>query len=115
MSLQFSQGKLQGQERRTILQEVRQHMQQAAGEGVRVGVTAVLEAEVTAKLGREKGKPRVANSQVREIDWTCGNCGCRDANYFTRDGHYRREWQTGWGTVQIGKCPCWNVSGVSMM
>lgn len=105
MSLQFSQGKLQGQEWRTILQEVWQQMQQAALEGVRVVVTDVLEAEVRAKLGREKGKPRVANSQVREIDWKCGNCGCMDAYYFTRDGHYRRELQTGWGTVQNRQVP----------
>jgi hypothetical protein len=75
-------------------------MQKAAQEAARGVVTEVMEEEVTAKLGREKSQPRVVNGQGREIDWECGNCGCRDANQFTRDGHYRRELQTGWGTVQ---------------
>jgi putative transposase len=105
MSIQFSQGKLQDQERKTILQAVQSHMQTAAQEAVRGVVTEVVEAEVTAKLGREKGQPREAKSQVRESDWKCGHCGCRDANQFIRDGHYRRELQTGWGTVQNLQVP----------
>jgi hypothetical protein len=100
MSIQFSQGKLQDEERKTILQQVQSHMQKVAQEAVRGVVTEVVEAEVTAKLGREKGQPRVANGQEREIDWKCGNCGCSDANQFIRNGHYQRELQTGWGTVQ---------------
>jgi hypothetical protein len=100
MRIQFSQGKLQDQERKTILQAVQSHMQIAAQEAVRGVVTEVVEAEVTAKLGREKGQPREAKSQVRESDWKCGHCGCSDANQFIRDGHYRRDLQTGWGTVQ---------------
>ena len=105
MSIQFSQGKLQDQERKTILQHVQSHMQRAAQEAVRGVATEVVEAEVTAKLGREKGQPRQANGQAREIDWECGNCGCSDANQFIRDGHYRRELQTGWGTVQNLQVP----------
>lgn len=105
MSIQFSQGKLQDQERKTILQAVQSHMQTAAQEAVRGVVTEVVEAEVTAKLGREKGQPRQAKSQARESDWKCGHCGCSDANQFIRDGHYRRELQTGWGTVQNLQVP----------
>jgi len=105
MSIQFSQGKLQEEERQTILQQVQCHMQQVAQEAVREVVTEVVEAEVTAKLGREKGQPRQTNGQVREIDWRCKNCGCTDANCFIRDGHYRRELQTGWGTIQNLQVP----------
>jgi putative transposase len=68
-------------------------------------VTEVVEAEVVAKLGREKGQPREANGQAREIDWECRNCGCTNANYFIRDGHYRRDLQTGWGTIQNLQVP----------
>jgi len=82
MSIQFSQGKLQDEERKTILQQVQSHMQKAAQEAVRGVVTEVMEAEVTAKLGREKGQPREANGQAREIDWECRNCGCADVNHF---------------------------------
>jgi hypothetical protein len=105
MSIQFCQGKLQDQERKTILQQVQSHMQKAAQEAVRDVVTEVVEAEVIAKLGREKGQPRQANGQAREIDWECGNCGCTNANHFIRDGHYRRDLQTGWGTIQNLQVP----------
>jgi len=105
MSIQFSQGKLQDQEQKTILQQVQSHMQRAAQEAVRGVVTEVVEAEVTAKLGREKGQPREAKSQERAIDWKCGHCGCSDANQFIRDGHYRRDLHTGWGTIQNLQVP----------
>lgn len=105
MSIQFSQRKLRGQERRTILQAVQQQMQKAAVEGIRAVVMTFLEAEVTTKLGREKGLPRQVSSQEREIDWHCANCGCTDANQFTRDGHYRRGLETGWGHVQNLQVP----------
>jgi hypothetical protein len=58
-----------------------------------------LEAEVTAKLGREKGEMRRISSQPQTIDWQCVNCGCTDANQFIRDGHYRRSLGTGWGSL----------------
>jgi transposase-like protein len=105
MSIQFSQGKLQDQEQKTILQHVQSHMQRVAQEAVRGVVTEVVEAEVTAKLGREKGQPREAKSQERAIDWKCGHCGCSDANQFIRDGHYRRDLHTGWGTIQNLQVP----------
>lgn len=100
MSIQFSQGRLQEEERKTILQQVQCHMQKVAQEAVREVVTEVVEAEVTAKLGREKGQPRQTQSQERAIDWKCKHCGCSDANQFIRDGHYRRELQTGWGVIE---------------
>jgi hypothetical protein len=100
MSIQFSQGKLQEEERKTILQQVQCHMQKVAQEAVRGVVTEVVESEVTAKLGREKGQPREIESQERTIDWKCRHCGCSDANQFIRDGHYQRELQTGWGVIQ---------------
>jgi putative transposase len=105
MSIQFSQGKLQDQERKTILQQVQCHMQKVAQEAVRGVVGEVMEEEVRAKLGREKGQARVGNGQAREIDWKCNNCGCTDANHFTRDGQYQRELQTGWGTIQNLQVP----------
>ncbi len=84
MSIQFSQGKLQEEERKTILQQVQCHMQKVAQEAVREVVTEMMEAEVTAKLGREKGQMR--QSQERVIDWKCKQCGYSDANQFIRDG-----------------------------
>src|SRR5258708_35776905 len=97
MSIQFSQGKLQEEERKTILQQVQCHMQQVAQEAVREVATEVVEAEVTAKLRREKGQPR--QSQERAIGWKCKDCECSDANQFIRDGHYGRGLQTGWGVI----------------
>jgi hypothetical protein len=105
MSIQFSPGKLRGQERREVVQAVQKHMQAVALQAITEVLMAFLEEEVTAKLGREKGKPRQVSSQAREIDWRCTNCGCRDANQFTRDGHYRRNLETGWGHVQHLQVP----------
>ncbi len=59
-----------------------------------------LEAKVTVKLGRAKGVPRQVSSTERSIDWQCAHCGWSDANQFTRDGHYRRNLETGWGHLQ---------------
>jgi hypothetical protein len=103
MSIQFSQGKLQEEERKTILQQVQCHMQKVAQEAVREVVTEMMEAEVTAKLGREKGQMR--QGQERVIDWKCKQCGYSDANQFIRDGHYHRELQTGWGVIQELRVP----------
>ena len=105
MSIQFRQGKLQEEERKTILQQVQCHMQKVAQEAVRGVASEVMEEEVRAKLGREKGQARVVNGQAREIDWKCNNCGCTDAHHFTRDGHYQRELQTGWGAIQNLQVP----------
>jgi hypothetical protein len=111
MSIQFSQGKLQGQERTSIIQEVQKQAKVAALTAIKPLITAFLEAEQQAKLGREKGEPRRVSSQPREIDWQCAQCGCRDANHFTRDGHYRRTLATGWGLLEglqvpMVECQC---------
>jgi putative transposase len=105
MSIHFSQGKLQGQERTSILQEVQKQAKAAALQAINPIITAFLEAEQQAKLGREKGEPRRVSSQPREIDWQCGQCGCRDAHQFTRDGHYRRSLATGWGLLEELQVP----------
>ena len=80
-------------------------MQEAALAAITHVLEAFLEAEVTAKLGREKGEPRRVSRQAREIDWACGYCGGPDANQFTRDGHYLRALDTGWGPVKALKVP----------
>jgi Transposase, Mutator family len=100
MSIQFLPGKLQGQERKEIIQAVQKQLKEAAIGAIRPLLTEFCEAEVTAKLGREPRSPRRVSGQAREIDWQCGHCGCRDANHFTRDGHYRRSLETGWGQVE---------------
>lgn len=90
MSIQFLPGKRQGEEGKTIIQTVQKQLKEAAIEAVRPLLTEFCEEEVTAKLGRGQHSPRRVSGQEREIDWQCGHCGCRDANHFTRDGHYRR-------------------------
>ena len=45
------------------------------------------------------------SSQARPIDWQCVHCGCTDANQFTRDGHYRRSLETGWGHLDTLRVP----------
>ena len=95
MSRHVTQGKRQGQERREVLQEVQQQVKLAALTAIKPIVTAFLQAEQQAKLGREKGEARRVSSQPREIDWACGHGGCRDAHQLTRDGHDRRALATG--------------------
>jgi hypothetical protein len=90
MSIQFLAGKLQGQERKAALQAIQKQMKEAVIAAVRPLFTEFCEAEVTAKLGRGPRSPRQVSGQAREIDWQCGQCGCRDANQLTRDGHDRR-------------------------
>ena len=55
MSITFSQGKLQADERQTILQTVQKQAKAAALQAIRPVLKGFLEAEVTAKLGRAKG------------------------------------------------------------
>ena len=76
MSIPFSARKLRGEQRRNVIQAVQKRMQAEALEAVGRVVTDLLETEVTVKLGREKGKPRQADEQGREIDWQCHHCGC---------------------------------------
>jgi len=105
MSIPFSQGKLQGKERKNVLQAVQEQAKAAACAAIRPVIQEFLETEVCAKLGREKGEARHISSQPCEIDWQCGHCGCQDANQFTRDGHYRRGLSTGWGHLSDLRVP----------
>jgi putative transposase len=105
MSITVSLKHLQGKERKEIIEAVQQQAKAAALEAIKPVLTGFLEAEVEMKLGRVKGKLRRISSQTREIDWKCGACGCSDANQFTRDGHYRRNLETGWGHVEHLQVP----------
>ena len=105
MSIQVSIKHVQGKERREIIEAVQRQAKAAALQAIRPVLTAFLEAEVEVKLGRGKGEPRRISSQAREIDWQCGYCGCCDANCFTRDGHYQRNLETGWGHVEHLQVP----------
>jgi putative transposase len=80
-----------------VWQAVQKQAKSAALAAVQSVLEAFLEAEVTAKLGREKGEARRMSSQTRVIDWTCAHGGCSDGKQFTRDGHDRRGLSTGWG------------------
>ena len=97
MSISFTPDKLQASERKRIIEVVQKEAKAAALNAIRPVLMDFLEAEVTAKLGRTKGEARQVSSTQRSIDWQCAHCGCNDANQFTRDGHYRRNLETGWG------------------
>ena len=105
MTIHFRQGKLEDHERQAILEAVYQQAKASARVAVQAVIEVLLEAEVSAKLGREKGAVRHISAQPREVDWVCGHCGCADAQHFTRDGHYRRSLQTGWGSIQGLRVP----------
>ena len=114
MSISFSQGKLQADERKSIIQVVQKQAKAAALNAIRPVLMGFLEAEVTAKLGRTKGEPRQVSSAQRAIDWQCARCGCSDANQFTRDGHYRRNLETGWGHLEDLQVPMLECQSASM-
>jgi hypothetical protein len=105
MSITFSQGKLQADEHKSIIQVVQKQAKAAALNAIRPVLMGFLEAEVTAKLGRAKGVPRQISSTARPIDWQCTSCGCRDAHQFSRDGHYRRNVETGLGHLEDLQVP----------
>lgn len=105
MSIAVTDARIQGKQRQDIIQAVQKQMQAGALQAIKQVLIASLEAEVTAQLGREKGEPRRARSHARESDWTCGQCGCRDANSFTRDGHYQRHLETGYGHLHALPIP----------
>src|SRR5258708_22805221 len=105
MSIAFSQAKLKAEERKAILQAIETQIQQIIIDGVTKVLQEFLEQEVTIKLGRARRRPRPMSSQPRLIDWQCASCGCSDANQFTRDGHYRRSLETGWGHVDTLQVP----------
>jgi len=99
-SLTFSQGKLNGPSRQSIIEALQIKMQQAALTAILSLISQFLAAELTAKLGRAKAEPRTISNQPRLIDWVCAGCGCNDANYFIRDGHYQRALANGWGYLK---------------
>jgi nucleoid DNA-binding protein len=68
MSRAFSQGKLKGEERKVILQEIQSQMQQVITEGLTLVLEEFLEQEVTTKLARTKRSPRQVSTQARPID-----------------------------------------------
>ena len=100
MSRQCVAGTTKGDERKAIIQGVQKQMQEAALGEIKSRLSECCEEERTMKLGRGKREPRQIGGQAREIDWQCGECGCRDANHFTRDEHYRRALETGWGHME---------------
>jgi hypothetical protein len=105
MSITVSTAKIIGKERKEIIQTVQKEIKEAALQITQQVFMAFLEAEVTAKLGREKGISRYVSDQPRTIDWKCGHCGCQDANQFTRDGHYRRTLETDLGHLDHLRVP----------
>jgi len=105
MSITVSPASIKGEERKEIIQEVQKQIKEAALQASQRVIMACLEAEVTAKLGREKGSPRPVNEQPREIDWKCAYCGCQNAHQFTRDGHYQRTLETKLGHIDHLRVP----------
>jgi len=105
MSIAVSIAHLQGKKRKEIIEVVQEQAKRAALEAIQPILGEFLEAEVEVKLGRKKGVNRQISSQKREIDWKCRYCGCEDANQFTRDGHYKRNLETGWGHMQDMRVP----------
>src|SRR5436305_14256962 len=111
MSITVTVARFQGKQRQEIIQAVQKQMQEGALQAIKQVLSACLEAEVTAKLGRDKGEPRRVRSQERTSDWKCGHCGCQDANHFTRDGHYHRKLQTGYGHLHALPIPLLECQG----
>jgi putative transposase len=105
MSIPVSSAKIIGKERKEIIQTVQKQIKEAAVQATQRVFMAFLEAEVTAKLGREKGSPRQVSEQPRTMNWKCGQCGCQDANQFTRDGHYQRTVETELGHIDQLRVP----------
>ncbi len=99
MSIHISVESIQGKQRKEVIEEIQRHAKEAALKAIKHVLEAGLEAEVESQLGRKKGEARRIRSQERQVEWKCGHCGCQDANQFHRDGHYRRNLETGWGHI----------------
>jgi hypothetical protein len=100
MSIQCVAGKLEEEARTTVIQELHRQLHEVVLRAIRPRLSECCEAEVSAKLGREKRTPRRVSAESREIDWCCEHCGYWDANHFTRDGHDRRALEIGWGHIE---------------
>jgi hypothetical protein len=72
MRIQFTQGKLKGEERKAVIEEIQQQLQEAALAVISSLLRLFLEEELTAKLGREKGEPRRMSVQAREMTGSVG-------------------------------------------
>ncbi len=105
MSIHISVESIQGKQRKEIIEEIQRQAKKAALKAIKHVLEAGLEAEVESQLGRKKGETRRISSQERLSDWRCGHCGCQNANQFLRDGHYRRNLETGWGHIQGLRVP----------
>ncbi len=105
MSIHISAESIQGKQRKEIIEEIKQRAKEAALCAIKEVLEAGLEAEVEHQLGRKKRGTRCIRSQPHQIEWRCGHCGCQDANQFLRDGHYRRNLETGWGHIQGLRVP----------
>jgi putative transposase len=100
-----STAKINGQERKNIIHKVQTQLQLAALAAIKPLLTAFLAEEVTLKLNRPKYAARKVEPTPRPVDWACRGCGCRDANQFTRDGHYQRSREPGWGHLSGLRVP----------
>jgi putative transposase len=96
-NITFSTAKINGSERKNIIQGLQAQLQQAALAAIQPLLTTFLEEEVALKLNRPKYAARKVEATPRLIEWSCNHCGCNDANQFTRDGHYQRSLETAWG------------------
>lgn len=105
MSIHISVESIQGKQRKEIIEEIKQRAKEAAVYAIKEVLEAGLEAEVEHQLGRKKGGTRCISRQPRQIEWRCRHCGCQDAKQFLRDGHYRRNLETGWGHIQGLRVP----------
>ena len=105
MSIHISVESIQGKQHKEIIEEIKQRAKEAALHAIKEVLEAGLEAEVEHQLGRKKGETRCIGSQPHQTEWRCGHCGCQDANQFLRDGHYRRNLETGWGHIQGLRVP----------
>jgi putative transposase len=105
MSIAVSAAQVIGKERKEIIEEVQKQIKEAVLQATQQVILTCLEAEVTGKLGREKGMQRIVSDQPRQVDWKCGHCGCQDANQFTRDGHYLRSLETKLGYINQLRVP----------
>jgi len=101
----FSAGTGQGEERKKILQAVQTQAKEAACAAITEVLEGFLEAEVSARLGREQGERRRVSVEGRPMDWRGGYGGWSNAHPFTRDGHSRRDLATGWGVVRDVRVP----------
>ncbi len=105
MSIHISVEPIQRKQHKEIIEEIQRQAKKAALKAIKQVLEAGLEAEVESQLGRKKGETRRISGQERKVDWGCGHCGCQDANQFLRDGHYRRNLETGWGHIQGLRVP----------